>query len=146
MLPSFLTSALDGVEWSKSCPDRFTPGKEWRHSLNRRQDGPQRPSGHFLEKKQVAPIGIGTPDSLVRSQWLYRLHYSTQKGSKLDLMSTVLAVPAWHNIRTKFQSNNVFQNRHVQKIPDQNIKLFLLEEPKGKFVNTSLYLRYVLTL
>jgi hypothetical protein len=24
----FLTSALDGDEWSASCPDRFTPGKE----------------------------------------------------------------------------------------------------------------------
>jgi hypothetical protein len=25
--PSFLTSALDGSEWSASCPGRFTPGE-----------------------------------------------------------------------------------------------------------------------
>jgi hypothetical protein len=25
--PPFLTSAVDGAEWSASCPDRFTPGE-----------------------------------------------------------------------------------------------------------------------
>jgi hypothetical protein len=41
-----LTSALDGIEWSASCPCRFTPqGKSPWYPLDRRLGGPQSPSG-----------------------------------------------------------------------------------------------------
>jgi hypothetical protein len=36
-LHAFLTSALDGGEWSGSCPDRFTP----EYSLDRKLGGPK---------------------------------------------------------------------------------------------------------
>jgi len=35
-LHSFLTLALEGCEWSTSCPTHFTTGKEARYPLNRR--------------------------------------------------------------------------------------------------------------
>jgi hypothetical protein len=42
----FLTSALEGSEWSASRPGRFTPqGKSPRYPLDRRLDGPQSRSG-----------------------------------------------------------------------------------------------------
>jgi hypothetical protein len=44
---SFLTSALDGDEWSASFPGRALPrGKDPRYPLYRRLDGPQSRSGH----------------------------------------------------------------------------------------------------
>ena len=39
-LHSFLSSAVNGYEWSTSRPDRFTPGKEHRGPLNKWLDGP----------------------------------------------------------------------------------------------------------
>jgi hypothetical protein len=45
-LYSFLTSALDGGEWSASRPCRALPwGKDPRYPLNRRLGGPQSRSG-----------------------------------------------------------------------------------------------------
>jgi hypothetical protein len=44
---SFLTSALDGGEWSASCLGRVLPrGKDPRYPLDRRRGGPQSCSGH----------------------------------------------------------------------------------------------------
>jgi len=44
---SFLTSALDGGEWSASRPGRaLTPGKDPQYPLDRRLGGPQSQSGH----------------------------------------------------------------------------------------------------
>jgi hypothetical protein len=44
---SFLTSALDGAEWSASCPSHvLPPGKDSRYLLDRRLGGPQTWSGH----------------------------------------------------------------------------------------------------
>jgi hypothetical protein len=44
---SFLTSALDGGEWSASRPGRALPrGKDTRYPLYRRVGGPQSRSGH----------------------------------------------------------------------------------------------------
>jgi hypothetical protein len=44
---SFLTSALDGGEWSASHPGcALPPGKEPRYPLDRRLGGPQSRSGH----------------------------------------------------------------------------------------------------
>jgi hypothetical protein len=45
-LYAFLTSALDGGEWSASRPGRFTPqGKSPSYPLDRRLGGPQGRSG-----------------------------------------------------------------------------------------------------
>jgi hypothetical protein len=41
-LHSFLTSALDGGEWSSSSPGRFALGKKAQDSLNSRLSGSQR--------------------------------------------------------------------------------------------------------
>jgi hypothetical protein len=44
---SFMTSALDGGDWSASCPSCALPlGKPPQYPLDRRQDGPQSRSGH----------------------------------------------------------------------------------------------------
>jgi hypothetical protein len=44
---SFLTSTLDGGEWSASCPGRaLSPGKDPQYPLYRRLGGPQSWFGH----------------------------------------------------------------------------------------------------
>jgi hypothetical protein len=50
-LHAFLPSALDGSEWSASCPGRFTP---W-YPLDRRLSGPQSRSGRRGEEKNSQP-------------------------------------------------------------------------------------------
>jgi hypothetical protein len=44
-LYSFLTSELNGREWSTSHPNHFIPGEEPRYPLNMRVGGPQSWSG-----------------------------------------------------------------------------------------------------
>jgi len=47
-----LISALDGGEWSASCPGCYTPRERACHyPLDRKLGGPQRKSGHGGEKK-----------------------------------------------------------------------------------------------
>jgi hypothetical protein len=58
----FLTSALDGGEWSVSRPVRFTPwGMSARYPENRRLGGPQSRSGQREEEKILDPTGTRTP-------------------------------------------------------------------------------------
>jgi hypothetical protein len=52
-LHSFLTSALDGDEWSASRSGRFALGKEPRYPFNRRLGGPQSWSGHNVVIKTI---------------------------------------------------------------------------------------------
>jgi hypothetical protein len=72
---SFLTSALDGGEWSASRPGRALPwGKDPRYPLDRRLDGPQSRSGHKGQRKNPLPlpqIEPRSPGCPVRSQTLY---------------------------------------------------------------------------
>jgi len=51
-LHAFLTSALDGGEWSSAHPGHFTP----RYSLDRRLGGPQNHSGCSGEEKNSQPL------------------------------------------------------------------------------------------
>jgi len=46
-LHSFLTTTLDGGEWSVSQPDRFTAGKKSRYLLKKRLGEAHRRSGPF---------------------------------------------------------------------------------------------------
>jgi hypothetical protein len=57
---AFLTSALDGGEWSASRPGRFTPqGKSPRYPLDRRLGESQSRSGYGDEEKNPQlPPGI----------------------------------------------------------------------------------------
>ena len=55
-LYSFLTSALDGEDWSTSRPGRFIPSEEPLYPLNRGLDGPQSWSGRFGIEKCVLPF------------------------------------------------------------------------------------------
>ena len=48
-LHSFLTLALNGGEWSTSCPACITPTKVSPYPLSGRLDGPRSWSGHFGE-------------------------------------------------------------------------------------------------
>jgi hypothetical protein len=58
----FLTSALDGGEWSAPRPCRFTPGERVPgFPLDRRLGGPQNRSGQCGEVKILDPTG--TPNS-----------------------------------------------------------------------------------
>ena len=54
-LHSFLTSAVDGGEWSTSRPGRFTPLKERWYVSNRRLGMPQSQSRRFGEDKILLP-------------------------------------------------------------------------------------------
>ena len=57
-LHSFLTSVIDGGDWSDSLPDRSTPGKE-PGVLNRRLDVPTAPVPAFgIREISVAPTSI----------------------------------------------------------------------------------------
>jgi hypothetical protein len=60
--PSFLTSSLDGGEWSDSRPMSLYPGrKRGRYPWDRSQGGPQSRSGrHGKEKINLAPDGSRT--------------------------------------------------------------------------------------
>jgi hypothetical protein len=58
----FLTSVLDGSQWSKPHPSYFTPGKEPQFPLNRRQGALQRWSGHFEGEESLVPARIQDPD------------------------------------------------------------------------------------
>jgi hypothetical protein len=59
--PQFLTSVLDGGEWSASRPGRFTKGESPRYSLDRRLGGPQSQSGRNVEEKNLSSAGNRTP-------------------------------------------------------------------------------------
>ena len=52
-LHSFITSALDGGEWSTSSPGRFTPGERNLCTLNRSLSGP-RAGLDVLEKRKIS--------------------------------------------------------------------------------------------
>jgi hypothetical protein len=53
----FLTSALDGDEWSASGPGRFTPGERTpRYSLGRRLDVPQSWSRRCRTEINLVPL------------------------------------------------------------------------------------------
>jgi hypothetical protein len=83
MTSPFLTSALDGGEWSASSPGRFTPGTHWIGGWL----GP-RAGLHAAEKRIFLTLPglefrpLGRP---ARSQSLYRLSYhgSRTYGMKL---------------------------------------------------------------
>jgi hypothetical protein len=55
-LHSFLTSALDRGDWWTSCIDRFTPGKEPKHQLNRRLGWFQNQFGRFSGQYKLSCI------------------------------------------------------------------------------------------
>jgi len=64
------TSALDGGEWSTSCPSCFTPqGKTPWYPLDRRLDGPQSCSGHSGKEKNSQP-----PPHLLKIQIIIASH------------------------------------------------------------------------
>jgi hypothetical protein len=57
----FLTSALDGGEWSASRPGRCTPGKRApRYPFDRKLGGPQNRAGRHGEEKSPTPTGTRT--------------------------------------------------------------------------------------
>ena len=55
-VPLFLTSALDGDEWSTSRSTCLTPGKGPKYSLNRRLSVPHSRSELFGEDKNLLPL------------------------------------------------------------------------------------------
>ena len=69
-LHSFLTSSLDGREWSTSRPSRFISGKEPRCPLNRRLSESHSRSGNLQrrKKKTVPAAGIRSPDRPAQQQ------------------------------------------------------------------------------
>jgi hypothetical protein len=69
----FLTSALDGSEWSASRPGRFPPRENPRYLLDRGLGGPQSQSGHGGEGKNSQPLpGLKPPNHPARSPALYQ--------------------------------------------------------------------------
>jgi hypothetical protein len=45
---TFLTSALDGDEWSASCPSHFAPGEKLQYPVDRSLGGPQKKSQRYM--------------------------------------------------------------------------------------------------
>jgi hypothetical protein len=58
--PTFLIAAIDGGEWSASCPATLPPGRNSpRYPLNRRLGVPQTRSGHCrVEENKFLLLGI----------------------------------------------------------------------------------------
>ena len=74
-LHSFLTSALEGEDWSTSRPGRFIPYEEPLYPLNRGLVGPQSWSGRFGIEKYIFPFPEFEP-RVVQLTTLSRLpHY-----------------------------------------------------------------------
>jgi hypothetical protein len=66
---------LDGLEWSKTRPIRFTPGT-YPVPLVCEAGWASEPAWKVAEN--LAPAGIRSPDRPVRSESLYRLSYAGQ--------------------------------------------------------------------
>ena len=71
-LYSFMTTTLEGGEWSASRPGRILPPGKTRYPLYRRLGGLQGWSGRT---ENLVSTGIRSPDRPARSQSLYRLSY-----------------------------------------------------------------------
>jgi hypothetical protein len=72
--PPFLTSALNGGEWSVTRSCRFTAGKEPPYLLHGRLDGPLSRSGHSGGEKYLSPLPRIEPQFLGRSGRSLQLH------------------------------------------------------------------------
>jgi hypothetical protein len=64
---TFLTSALDGGEWSATCPVLFTPGDSPQYPLDRRLGGPESWSEHIDKEKNSHPLQESDPGCLAHS-------------------------------------------------------------------------------
>jgi hypothetical protein len=75
-LHAFLTSALDGGEWSASLPGRFTPGERTlsTHRIGGWM-GPRTGLDPVVKRKIPSPCRESNPDRPARSLVLYRLSY-----------------------------------------------------------------------
>jgi len=85
-LHAYLTSALDGGEWSASRPGRFTPGKgvTVTHWI-RGWVGPRAGLGAVAKRKILVPTGNRTP--IIQS--LYWLSYLSREAIKCDILMTL---------------------------------------------------------
>jgi hypothetical protein len=81
--PPFMTSVLDGGEWSASRPSCFTPGKDTPYPLDRKLGGPQSWYGHCGLKKISSPFQESNPDRPASSPTLNYVH----KQNKSRLIS-----------------------------------------------------------
>jgi hypothetical protein len=57
----FLTTALDGDEWSVSRPGHFNHGERPPYPLDRRPSGPQRRSGRCGIEKNLMSLPVVEP-------------------------------------------------------------------------------------
>jgi hypothetical protein len=67
-----LTSALYGIGWSVSRPDRFTPGKDPVPIV---EEVGRAPGSVWKGVENLAPTGIRSPNHPARIELLNRLHY-----------------------------------------------------------------------
>jgi hypothetical protein len=109
---SFLTSALDGGEWSVSRPGRALPrGKDPRYPLYRTEGGPQSRSGHRGYRKILCPCRGSNPDrTVIQSVVRHYTDWATpapERGSRLEKLRETLA---WYmHVCLKLDSNKEFQ-------------------------------------
>jgi hypothetical protein len=101
---SYLTSALDGGEWSASRPGRaLPPGKEPRFPLNRRLGGPPEPVWtQRLEEKSSASVGDRTP--VVQSVVRYYTDWATPTPNRWKStvnMPTIAKLITLHRFKKK---------------------------------------------
>jgi len=102
--PHILDSALDGGEWSASCPGHFTsppPGKNPWYPLDKRLGGPLSWSEHSGEEKSSQPL-LGLKATIIKPisqchttelSWLLmsrKLHTHTNSNMTFKVLETLL--------------------------------------------------------
>jgi hypothetical protein len=97
--PPFLTLALDGGEWSASCPGRFTLGKESQYPLDRRLDGPQSVWTLWRREKSRTAAGKGTPAvQPIARRWAIPVPSAKERRS-------VKTMCIWYYVHSEFRLN-----------------------------------------
>jgi hypothetical protein len=97
----FLTSALDGGEWSSSRPSRFTRVKESRYLL-RRLAGPRTQCGRTGEDKNILALPVSEPRTVQLVAWLiHRMRrpcFHTLPCSFLHECRTLMVTRRWLSV------------------------------------------------
>jgi hypothetical protein len=126
-LHAFLTSALDGGEWSASRPGRFIPSERapW-YQLDRRLGGPQSPSGRGGGEKNAQPLPELKPPIIqpVAQHYTTELsrRYSSTRSTRKQTWSKLTALCHFPKISLIFWSYRLFGRDTQNTRGNENIQ------------------------
>jgi hypothetical protein len=115
--PPFLTSALDGSEWSASRPGRFIREKESPVPIGHEAGWIPEPSGR-CEEKNPCPCRESNPGSPTGSLSLYRLRYPNLEG------------PITSGIQIQYQDS-----KRTSRMRSSGANHYTTLQPAGMFCN-----------